>query len=34
MNKGGRMGLDKMLSTATKWIAVVWVIVTLALCLI
>lgn len=34
MNKGGRMGLDKMLASATKWIALVWVGITLALCLI
>lgn len=34
MSKGGRMGMDKMLSVATKWIAAAWVIVTLILCLI
>ncbi len=34
MSKGGRMGLDKMLALATKWVAAVWVIVTLILCLI
>lgn len=34
MNKGNRVGLDKILSTATKWIALVWVAVTLALCLL
>lgn len=34
MNKGGRMGMDKMLASATKWVALVWVVVTLVLCLI
>ena len=34
MNKGNRVGLDKMLASATKWVALVWVIVTLVLCLI
>lgn len=34
MNKGGRMGLDKMLASATKWIALGWVVLTLLLCLL
>lgn len=34
MNKGGKGGLDKLLATATKWVALVWVLLTLALCLI
>lgn len=32
MNKGNRMGLDKKLASATKWIALVWVLTTLGLC--
>lgn len=34
MNKGNRVGLDKMLASATKWVALVWVLATLGLCLI
>ncbi|MBE6982261.1 MAG: preprotein translocase subunit SecG [Ruminococcaceae bacterium] len=34
MNKGGRASLDKKLASATKWIALVWILVTLALCLV
>ena len=34
MNKGGRMGLDKMLASATKWIALVWVGLAIALYLV
>ena len=34
MNKGGRANLDKKLASATKWIALVWILVTLALCLV
>ena len=34
MNKSGAATLDKKLAAATKWIAVVWVLMTLALCLI
>lgn len=31
MNKGKRGGLDKILATATKWVALVWILLTLAL---
>ncbi len=34
MNKSNMGGLDKKLASATKWIALVWVLLTLALCLI
>ena len=34
MNKGNRAGLDKKLASATKWIALLWILLTLALCLI
>ena len=34
MNKNGMGGLDKTLAKATKWIALVWIALTLALCLI
>ena len=34
MNKGGRMGLDKMLASITQWVAAAWVVITLVLCLI
>lgn len=34
MNKGGMGGLDKKLASATKWIALVWIVLTLVLCLI
>ena len=34
MNKSGKGGLDKMLAKATKWIALVWILLTLILCLI
>lgn len=34
MNKNKSGGLDKMLASATKWVALVWVALTLALCLI
>lgn len=34
MNKSGKGGLDKMLASATKWIALVWILLTLALSLI
>ena len=34
MNKGNRVGFDKMLASATKWVALVWVFATLALCLL
>ena len=31
MSKGKRGGLDKILATATKWVALVWILLTLAL---
>ena len=34
MNKNKRAGLDKMLASATKWVALAWVILTLSLSLI
>ena len=34
MNKSKMGGLDKKLASATKWIALVWILLTLALCLI
>ena len=34
MNKSGKGGLDKKLASATKWIALVWILLTLALCLL
>ena len=34
LSKNGGKSLDKMLATSTKWIALVWIIVTLALSLI
>lgn len=34
MNKGNRSNRDAKLSSATKWIALVWVLLTLGLCLI
>lgn len=34
MNKGNRVGFDKMLASATKWVALVWVFATLGLCLL
>lgn len=34
MNKGNRSNLDTKLASATKWIAIVWVLVTLGLCLV
>ena len=34
MSKNGKGGLDKKLAAATKWIALVWILLTLALCLI
>ena len=34
MSKSGKGGLDKMLAKATKWIALVWVVLTLVLSLI
>ena len=34
MNKSGMGSLDKILASATKWVALVWVALTLALCLV
>ena len=34
MNKSKLGSLDKKLASATKWIALVWILLTLALCLI
>ena len=34
MNKSKMGGLDKKLASATKWIALVWIFLTLALCLL
>ncbi len=34
MGKGGSSTLDKKLASATKWVALVWVVLTLCLCLL
>ena len=34
MSKNKRAGLDKMLASSTKWIALAWVVITLALVLV
>ena len=34
MSKNKRAGMDKMLATATKWIALAWILITLALVLV
>ena len=34
LSKSGKGGLDKMLARATKWVALVWLVLTLALTLI
>ena len=34
MNKNGVGSLDKKLASATKWIGLAWILLTLALCLI
>ena len=34
MNKHNKGGMDKMLASSTKWIAAVWVVLTLVLSLI
>ena len=34
MTKGNRSNLDAKLASATKWIAIVWILVTLGLCLV
>ena len=33
MSKNGKGGMDKMLASATKWVALVWVFLTLVLAL-
>ena len=33
MNKGNRSSLDAKLASATKWLAIAWVLITLGLCL-
>lgn len=33
MNKGNRSSLDAKLASATKWLAIAWVLLTLGLCL-
>ena len=33
MSKNGKGGLDKLLASATKWVALVWVLLTLVLAL-
>ena len=34
MSKNGKSGLDKLLATSTKWIALAWILLTLAVTLI
>ena len=34
MSKNNKGGMDKLLASATKWVALVWVVLTLALCLV
>ena len=34
MNKGKSAGMDKILATSTKWVALVWILLTLALGLV
>ena len=34
LGKNGKNGLDKMLASSTKWIALVWIVLTLVLSLI
>ena len=34
MNKNGKGNLNKMLASATKWVALVWIALTLALVLV
>ena len=34
MSKSKKGGLDKMLATSTKWVALAWIVLTLAVCLI
>ena len=32
MSKNGKGGLDKLLASATKWVALAWMVLTAALC--
>ena len=34
MSKSKKGGLDKLLATSTKWVALAWIVLTLAVCLI
>lgn len=34
MNKSGKGGMDKLLATSTKWVALAWVVLTFALCVL
>jgi len=34
MSKGGTSTLDKKLASATKWVALVWILLTLGVCLL
>ena len=34
LSKGGKGGLDKLLAKSTKWIALVWIVLTLVLTLL
>ena len=34
MNKNKKGGMDQMLASSTKWIAIVWIVLTLALSLV
>ena len=34
LSKNKKGGLDQVLATSTKWIAIVWVVLTLVLCLV
>lgn len=31
LSKNGKANMDKMLATATKWVALAWIVITLAL---
>ena len=34
LSKSKKRGMDQMLASSTKWIALVWILVTLGLCLV
>ncbi len=34
MNKNKRVGLDKLLASSTKWVALAWILLTLVICLL